>query len=184
MVKDFDTIIFDRPEAFLHTVQWGSFVLLREIERDIALTNLFQTYDFKQENNDYTITLDGLLMLEGHITDFNGSFSIFSIVQSLQYNYYIEFKLFFDCGRLRKASCEDVKKVSINSDKLRHDFNNHIEDLKKEFKKFLKERITLEKKHMQALHEVDMEKFKSEQLIIFNNKLAEEIRNISIIINA
>ena len=40
------------------------------------------------------------------------------------------------------------------------------------------------KKHMQALHEVDMEKFKSEQLIIFNNKLAEEIKNISIIINA
>ena len=184
MVKDFDIIVFERPEAFLHRVQWGSFVLLRDIERDIALTNLFQTYNFKQENNNYTITLDGLLMLEDSIVDYNGSFSIFSVVQSVQYNYFVEFKLIFDCGRLRKANCEDIKKISINSDKLRHDFEYHIKDLKTEFKKFLKNQINLEKKHLQALHELEMEKYKAEQLIVFNKKLVKEIKNISIIINA
>jgi len=185
MIKKFDTIFFDRPESFLMQVQWGNFIVPRSVERDIALTNSFQTYNFQKNHNEYNITLDGLLMQDGEIiSGCDGSFDIYSIVQSIDNNYVVEFKLTFDCDRLRKAICNDIKAISINSDKIRHDYENHIKKLKKQHKKDLTKAKDLEKQHMQALHELDMEKFKAEQLIIRNQKVAEEIKNISIIVNA
>ena len=190
-MEKYDTVTFDRPEAFLHRVQWGPFVLQRETERDIALTNIFQTYDLEKKHRSYKISLDGLLQSD-KMENFNGNLNIFGLVQSLSKNFLVSFKLFFDCDRLRSASCENVQEVLINSDKLRFDFEDKIKNINENHEtekndlsnchedaiKELNKIHRLDKKYQEAIYKLNIEKLKSELIIEHNNKLVEELRKI------
>lgn len=209
MIKEYDTITFDRPENFLRNVRWGSFILSRQLERDIGISNFFQTTDLRNKKDKYKLTLDGLLFTKTGVDHFNGSIVIYTLIRSLKETYFVSFRLYFESktGRtpqLVGADCLDVREIIHKTEdqilkeqrenfvKIESVFDDEVEAITKNHENSSKDLIKaceakikhllfkhdLEKKYTEAQHELEMEKFKAEQLIIFNKKLGDEIKAI------
>jgi len=124
--SNFNSIIIERPDRFMHLVQWGSFVLPREMLADIEQTNLFQTENLNNSNLTYKINESGILMSrEGEVDWASESLNGEIKISTISNNIIIEFEATFQNGSLAKANCIEVKKVNINIKELqrRHEFN-------------------------------------------------------------